>query len=133
MHYLATLNNFFLYYGTAMLFFAIFARLYTWVTPHKEWQEIKNNKNVSASIALIGSLLGAAIPISSLIIHAVDLIDFSIWAGIVTIIQLLTFLGAAFLFKGISKRIEEHDLSAGICLAGFSIIAGIITAACVSY
>lgn len=133
MQYLATLNNFFLYYGSAIAFFAIFARIYTWVTPHREWREIKDNRNVAASVAFVGSLIGAALPICSLIIHAVDLVDFAIWAAIVLVVQLVTFWSVAFLFKGVSKRIEEKDLSAGICLAGFSVIAGLINAACVSY
>ncbi len=64
MHILDALLAFCAYFfiGTAMVI--VFLFIYSKITPHNEWQLIKNN-NTAASLAFSGTLLGYVIPLSS--------------------------------------------------------------------
>lgn len=136
MNYLATLPDFIVYYCSAVAMFLAFAGLYTLITPYNEWREIKENRNASAALSLIGALVGFAIPIASLIKNAVNLADFLIWGCVAALAQFVTFFLVALLFglgkSGIKTRIEEREISDGIMLAGLSIITGIFNAACMT-
>jgi putative membrane protein len=51
--------------GSAMIM-SIFAFLYTRITPHKEFVLIREG-NLAAAVALGGSLIGFALPVSNLV------------------------------------------------------------------
>ncbi len=70
----------------------IFLFIYSKITPHNEWQLIKNN-NTAAALAFSGTLLGYVIPLSSAAINAVSIPDYFAWGGIALVIQLLVFAG----------------------------------------
>ncbi len=130
--FLYDLMNFAAYFASGLLATVIFILIYTAITPHKEIELIKNN-NQAAAIAFGGSLLGFAIAITSLIENAVDLIDFSLWAMIAILIQILAYLTVRLLFPRIVTRIENNETSAAIWLAACSISAGLLNAASMSY
>lgn len=77
-------------YGDYFLF------IYSKITPHNEWQLIKNN-NTAASLAFSGTLLGYVIPLSSAAINAVSIPDYFAWGGIALVIQLLVLLVSDFI------------------------------------
>lgn len=62
-----------IFIGAAMVI--IFLIIYSKITPHNEWQLIKNN-NTAASLAFSGTLLGYVIPLSSAAINAVSIPDY---------------------------------------------------------
>jgi putative membrane protein len=130
--FLYDLMNFAAYFASGLLATVIFILIYTAITPHKEIELIKNN-NQAAAIAFGGSLLGFAIAITSLIENAVDLIDFSLWAMVAILIQILAYLTVRLLFPRIVTRIENNETSAAIWLAACSIGAGLLNAASMSY
>ena len=52
-------SGFFIYILVAVALFALFQLLYTRITPHREFEQIRQN-NPAAAIALGGSLIGFA-------------------------------------------------------------------------
>lgn len=128
---LAGLPGFLAYMGGAIAFFIIFQIIYTLITPHREFALIRQG-NLAAAVALAGTLIGFALPVSSVIAHAVSLMDFAIWATIALIVQLLVFVVTSFTMKGLSVRIERDELAAGLYLAAVSVSVGLLNAACMT-
>ena len=132
MTYLANIGSFFLYFLSATALTVAYIGVYTKVTPHDEWDLIKKNIT-AAALAFSGSLLGFIIPLASLIIHAVNLIDLFLWGVIALLVQLATFVGISHIMPCISERLTNNEMAAGIWLAAASVGAGTITAACLTY
>lgn len=130
--YLAGLPSFLQYFGTAFVLTAIYIIAYSIMTPHKEWQLIRDNVP-AAAIAFGGSLIGFVLPLASAIESSINLLDSVIWGGVALIVQLLTFLLVRMLIPGISDRISNNEMASGIWLASASIAAGLLNAACMTY
>ena len=81
MHILDSLLAFSAYFFIGVAMVIIFLFIYSKITPHNEWQLIKNN-NTAASLAFSGTLLGYVIPLSSAAINAVSIPDYFAWGGI---------------------------------------------------
>lgn len=75
MHILDSLLAFSAYFFIGVAMVIIFLFIYSKITPHNEWQLIKNN-NTAASLAFSGTLLGYVIPLSSAAINAVSIPDY---------------------------------------------------------
>lgn len=131
MQYLHALPAFVTYFSSAALCMFLFVVTYIHVTPYNEHKEIHDNHNPAASIALVGAMIGFAIPEASLLIHAVGLADFFIWSAVALLVQLFAFVCS--LVYDVRERIIAGDMSVGIMLAGISIVAGILNAACLTY
>ncbi|QXI31656.1 MULTISPECIES: DUF350 domain-containing protein [Pseudomonas] len=129
--HLDAVMGFVLYLLVALLVFGLYACLYTWMTPHKEWTLIRAG-NVAAATALGGALIGFAIPAASAIAHSVSLVDFLVWALIALVAQLLAFGLVSLLIRGLSARIAKGELAAAILSAAISISVGLLNAACMT-
>ncbi len=128
------LLNFFTYFGVSVLFLISFKAIYIRVTPHDEWKLIKEGKNVSAAIALGGAVVGFAIALSGVIKNSVGVFDFSVWACVALVAQLVAFAIVRFLFMPkVVSRIEKDEVSAGVIVASVSIAIGCLNAACMTY
>lgn len=128
------IGNFALYFGISIVFLIVFKFLYTLVTPHDEWQLIKENQNVSAAIGFGGALVGFALALASAASNSVSIVDFAIWGGIALIAQCLAFAIVRYGFMPrIVERIEKNELSAGIMLGTMNIAIGLLNAACMTY
>ena len=78
MHILDSLALASAYFFIGVAMVIIFLFIYSKITPHNEWQLIKNN-NTAASLAFSGTLLGYVIPLSSAAINAVSIPDYFAW------------------------------------------------------
>jgi putative membrane protein len=78
---LAGLPAFLVYFCTALIAVVAFLFVYTQVTPHDEFQLIRDNVP-SAAIALGLSLLGFVLPVVSAIAHSANVVDCLIWSAI---------------------------------------------------
>lgn len=126
--------NFGIYFGLSILFLIVFKFVYTLVTPHDEWQLIKEQKSTAVAIGFGGAILGFAIALASAASNSVSLIDFAIWGAIALIAQLLAFALLRFGFMPkIVERMEQNEVSAGIVLATVNIAIGLLNAASMSY
>ncbi len=130
--YLAGLPLFLAYFAIALVLTAVYAFIYTLLTPHDEMALIKENKP-AASVAFAGSLIGFVLPLTSAIENSVDIADMALWGGVALIVQLATFFGLRLIMPRISERIADDEMAAGIWLGAVSISAGLINAACLTY
>ncbi len=131
---LASTGNFALYFGSAIALLFLFKIIYAFVTPHNEWQLIKEQQNTAAAVAFGGAVVGFAIAVGGAVSNSVAYIDFIVWALVALVAQLLAFviLKLTFMPK-ISERIEKNETSAGVMLGLVSLAVGILNAACMSY
>jgi putative membrane protein len=125
------IDDFFLYFLTAVVAEAIFVVLYMAVTPHHEATLIKAG-NTAAALTFGGAVIGFTLPLTSAIAHNVSLPGTVVWAAVALVVQLAVFLLANLLLRDLSRRIEEGDLAAGITVAVASLASGMISAACMT-
>lgn len=131
---LAGVGHFALYFVVGILMLIVFKILYAMVTPHHEWDLIKNEKSTTAAVAFTGAIIGFGIALSGAAKNSVSLLDFTLWGVIALIAQILAFAIVRFLFMPkISERITNNEMSAGIVLGGVSIAVGLINGACMTY
>ncbi|OEC32609.1 putative membrane protein [Pseudomonas cuatrocienegasensis] len=123
--------GFLFYIVSAVVLLAFFQLVYTRITPHKEFELIREG-NTAAAIALAGAVIGFALPVSSVISHAVSLLDFIVWALIAGVVQLLAFLAVSLVLKGLPGRIQKGEVAAGIYVAAIAVSVGLLNAACMT-
>src|SRR6201991_3361793 len=87
---LAGLPAFLVYFCTAIIAVLAYLLVYTRITPHNEFELIRNN-NPAAAIALGLSLLGFSLPLVSAIAHSANVWDCLIWALVALIIQVIVY------------------------------------------
>jgi putative membrane protein len=129
---LAGLPGFIAYFCLASVAVMIYLFIYTWITPHDEFALIRQNVS-GASIALGASLIGFSIPIGSVVANSAGFLDFSIWAVVALIVQILVFFAVRIPVPDVSNRIAAGELAAPIWLGLASITAGILNAAAMTY
>lgn len=127
----AALMGFALYMFGAVLILALFKFAYTRLTPHREIDLIRKG-NVAAAIAFAGAIIGFALPVSNVIAHSVNLVDFFVWSVIAAGVQLAAFFIIGRVLSGLAGRIEAGDLAAAIYVAAVSISIGLLNAACMT-
>lgn len=120
------------YLAVSALLLAIYAFVYGFVTTHDELQLIRKN-NVSAAVALAGSLVGFVIPLASAITNSVSIGDCVIWGLVALAVQIAVYFVLRLPVRNLSARIEEGQIAAGIWLGAGSLAAGIVNAACMTY
>ncbi|MDE1168350.1 MAG: DUF350 domain-containing protein [Pseudomonas sp.] len=128
---LTAVLGFVIYLLGAAIFLGVFQFIYTRMTPHKEFELIREN-NIAAAIALGGAVVGFAIPASNVITYSVSLLDFVIWAAIAGVVQLLGFFVTSLVLKGVSARIARGEIATGIYVAAVAISIGMLNAACMT-
>src|SRR5712692_3815300 len=121
---LAGLPAFLVYFCTALVAIVAYLFVYTRVTPHDEFQLIRDNVP-SAAIALGLSLLGFVLPVVSAIAHSANVVDCLVWSAIALIVQIAV--------PNLSARIAAGELAAAIWLGLASLAAGALNAASMIY
>jgi putative membrane protein len=130
--YLITLPDFAIYFASAVILLAIFITIYTLLTPQHEWTLIRNG-NTAASLSLGGALLGFVLPLGSVIVNSLSLVDMLVWGGVALIVQLLVFSVLRLLLPQLPARITSNETAAGGISAAFSVGIGVLNAACMTY
>ncbi|CAH7370453.1 putative membrane protein [Vibrio crassostreae] len=122
------------YFSLSLVFLVVFKLIYMWTTPHDEWKLIKEEKNVSAAIALGGAIVGYAIAIAGAASNSVGIIDYAMWGAVALIAQVSGFfIVRALMMPKIVQRIENDEVPAAVVLASVSIAVGLLNAACLTY
>jgi putative membrane protein len=132
IHSLMGLPAFAAYFATAVALCVLYLVVYIRVTPHHEYDLIIHEHNASAAIALGLSLLGFAIPLASAILHSVDIIDCIVWGIVALIVQILAYYLTRLAHPHVSEAIRQNALASGLWLGLVSVVAGILSAACMS-
>lgn len=126
--YLMPLPNFILYFGLSLILLAMFVAIYLQITPHKEFELIRNG-NVAASISLGGAMLGFVLPLAVCITHAVSVVDLILWGLVTLVVQGGVFLAARLLKPDLSQHIGKGSMAHASFLAALSVAIGVLNAA----
>ncbi len=126
--FLADLSEFLLWFVVASVLALSFVFVYTRATKHDELALIKKN-STAAAVAFSGSLIGFALPLASIKIYSLNVIELVLWGVIALIVQVLVYLLIRLPMPRISERIEADEVAAGIWLGTCSLVAGILNAA----
>jgi putative membrane protein len=118
------LQDFVLYFGTALALVGLYLFVYTLATAHNEFALIRQNV-MSAALALGLSLIGFALPLSSAVVRAQSVLDCMLWGVVAMVIQIFVY----WLVPNLSQRIAAGEMSAALFLGAASLAAGIINAA----
>jgi putative membrane protein len=130
---LENLTNFAIYFGFAITLTIAFTMAYIKVTPYDECKLILDEGNEAAAIALVGAMIGFALPVASVVVHSVNWVDFAIWASLAAAIQLSVSALITRGMKRFSDLMNGGLKAAGIALAGVHIVVGLLNAASMSY
>jgi putative membrane protein len=115
--------------GTALL--ALFVLAYMKITPHDELALIREG-NMTASVALSGTIIGFVIPLSKSIAQATSIPDMLVWGLAAFVVQLVAFAVIRVLIPDLPAKIQSNTLAAGMLLAAGSIASGMLNAAAMS-
>ena len=129
---LAGLPAFLVYFCTAIVAVVAYLFVYTRVTPHNEFQLIRDN-DPAAATALGLSLVGFALPVVSAIAHAANVVDCLIWSAIALVVQIIVYFLVRIPVPNLSARIAAGELAAAIWLGLASLAAGALNAASMIY
>jgi putative membrane protein len=131
---IAGLGNFAVYFAISIVLFFVFKIVYAFVTPHDEWQLVKEEKSTAAAIGFGGAMIGFSIALAGAVSNSEFLLDYVIWGAVALIAQLLAFALLRFTFMPkIAERIKNNEISAGIMLGAMSVAVGMLNAACMTY
>jgi putative membrane protein len=125
---LTGLPAFLAYFCVSLIIVIGYLLLYTRMTPHDEFELIRNNVP-GAAISLGLSLLGFSLPVASAIAHAVNIVDCVIWSLIALVVQVIVFYVARIPIPDLSKRIAAGEIAPAIWLGLASLAAGVLSAA----
>src|SRR5256884_7601192 len=129
---LAGLPAFLVYFCTGILAVVAYLLVYTRVTPHNEFQLIRDN-DPAAAIALGLSLLGFVLPVVSAIAHSANVVDCLIWSMIALIVQIVVFFIVKVPVPNLSARIASVGSSPPSWIGLSSLAAGALNAASMIY
>ncbi|WKJ89238.1 DUF350 domain-containing protein [Methylomonas montana] len=129
---LAGANGFFLHFVAAAVLTGLFALCYLWITQYAEFKLIREGKTAPA-VAFSAALLGFTLALAGAIANSVSFADMLAWAAIALFVQVLVFVGLRLAFADLCRRIADDQLGPAILLAGLSLAAGLLNAACMSY
>ena len=127
----AGIPAFLIYFCVSAVLIAAYVFVYTWITPHDEFALIRNNVP-GAAISLGLSTVGFALPLTSAIGHANDVIDMTIWGVIALAVQIVAYYLARIPLPDLSKRIAAGEMGTAIWLGLASVTGGLINAASMS-
>jgi putative membrane protein len=129
---LAGLPAFLVYFCTGVIAVLAYLFVYTRITPHNEFQLIRDN-DPAAAIALGLSLLGFVLPVFSAIAHSANVVDCLIWSVIALIVQVVVYFVVKIPVPDLSKRIAAGEMASAIWLGLSSVAAGALNAAAMIY
>jgi putative membrane protein len=129
---LAGLPAFLVYFCTAVVAVVAYLLIYTRITPHNEFQLIRDN-DPAAAIALGLSLLGFVLPVVSAIAHSANVLDCLVWSVVALIVQIVVYYLVKIPVPNLSQRIAEGQMAPAIWLGLSSLAAGALNAASMIY
>lgn len=126
------LPEFLLYFLVALVLVALYLLVYSLATSHNEFALIRQNV-ISAAVALGLSLVGFALPLSSAIVRARNVIDCIVWGLVALVVQVLVYWLVRLVLPNLSQRIAAGEMAAALFLGAASLAAGIVNAASMTY
>ena len=100
---------------------------YMAITPFNEWRLVREG-NVAAGVVVAGTLVALAMPLAATLATSVLVLDIVLWGLVALVIQLLTFLAAAALIRGLRGMIEAGNVAAALVLIGIQLAVALLNA-----
>lgn len=128
---LAGLPAFLVYLAVGVLLIVAYILVYTRITHHDEFDCIRKDVP-GAAVALGLSVIGFALPVSSAMGHAANVVDCLIWGVIALAVQVGVYFLARIPVPNLSQRITDGELAPAIWLGLASVTGGLISASAMS-
>ncbi|MEP6619155.1 MAG: DUF350 domain-containing protein [bacterium] len=116
------------YFGIAIVATVVFVAIYVMVTPHREFQLIREG-NSAAAISLGGALLGYTIPLAKAVSQSEGVHDMLLWSGVALVAQLVAYGASRLILPALSSDVHQGKVASGIFLAAMSVCVGMLNAA----
>jgi putative membrane protein len=129
---LAGLPAFAAYFAAALALLAASLVVYAWVTPYHEIELIREG-NAAAAVSFGGAMLGLALPLASVVAHAVSLPDMLAWAVVALVAQLAVYFVVARLVPRFEESIRAGRVAGAALLAAMAVAVGLLNAAALTY
>jgi len=129
--FLSGFPYFVLHFLVTCLLLVLGVAIYIWITPHREVDLIRKG-NVAAAVSLSGAILGIALPLALAMSASYSVFEIVIWGAVAVAIQLVVFKAIDFVFKGLSKRIEDGEMAPALVLASTKLSIAAINAAAIA-
>lgn len=110
----------------------IFLFIYSKITPHNEWQLIKNN-NTAAALAFSGTLLGYVIPFIQCGNQCGEYSRLFRMGRDCSGDSITRFAGVRLYMPALSEKIINHNTAAGMFMGTAALAGGIFNAACMTW
>ncbi len=113
--------------GVTLVLLGVGSACYIAVTPFQEMRLIRAG-NTAAGIVLAGTLVALAIPLATTLATSLVTLDILLWGLVALVIQLLTFIVAATLIRGLRAMIEAGNIAAAWLLVGIQLAVALLNA-----
>ncbi len=120
-----------IYIVTSFAMLGLFMLVYTRVTPHREFQLIREG-NVAAALSLGGAVLGFSLSLPSSLQHNATFALFLLWALGAFAVRLFAYVGVAGVMGGFSDAISSDNRGVGAVWGVISLSVGVVNAACLT-
>ena len=130
---LANLPGFLTHFLSGLALLAGAVWVHTRFTPHDELALVRAG-NAAASVALAGTILGFAIPLTSAIGHSANLLDAVVWGVVALLAQVATW-GALARFLGTAHAAameQEGAMARAVLKAAVAVAVGALNAGAMS-
>ncbi|HWX46991.1 MAG TPA: DUF350 domain-containing protein [Roseomonas sp.] len=101
--------------------------VYMTITPFHEMRLIRAG-NTAAGVVLAGSMVALAVPLGATLATSRFSLDILIWGLVALVLQLLTFVAATLLIRGLRGMIEAGNLAAAWLLVGVQLAVALLNA-----
>lgn len=128
----AGFDNFLVYLAISLALLATFVAVYVRITPHREFQLIREG-NMAAAFSLSGAILGFIVPLSAAVRFSVNLADMAIWGVIALGVQIAAFVVVRVLVPTITDDIVAGKAAQGFFLGSLSLGVGLLNGSCMSF
>lgn len=116
-----------LQFAVTLALLALGVALYMAITPFHEMRLIRQG-NAAAGVVLGASLVALAIPLAATLATSRVTLDIIVWGLVALVLQLLVFLAASLLIRGLRQMIEDGNLAAAWLLAGLQLAVALLNA-----
>jgi len=118
-------------FAVTLLLLGIGIACYMLITPFDERRLVREG-NVAAGIVVAGTLVALALPLAATLATSTVTLDIVLWGVVALIIQLVTFLLATLLIRGLRRMIEAGNAAAALVLVGVQIAVALLNAGAMS-
>ncbi|PHK93428.1 hypothetical protein CR162_18675 [Pseudoroseomonas rhizosphaerae] len=101
--------------------------VYMAITPFHEMRLVRAG-NAAGGIVLAGSIVALAIPLAATLATSRFSLDILIWGVVALVLQLLTFVAATLLIRGLRGMIEAGNIAAAWLLVGVQLAVALLNA-----